>query len=450
MAAESLSFSIPKQDNLITNLMRGLALFFGNLGKSPRALKPGEAGSDFLLSEEKLSSRLFREFNQSVTDFRANPKLFIQETMKGDGTSKKRHRLMQVGLALGMITYAVLFTTLILSALIRARSTLNVSVADFENKIVAADVTLTQQGGDNYTAKLKIDDKGIASFERLIPGQYRISISSENCSPEERTIYVGKGINDEGFQICPPDVTMLEAPKLDIKTREKEPQIGGSKKQPQQARGGGGGGAETKAPPSKGVPPKMSLTPPIIPPSVSPPKIKNPTLVVAPTILGDPNALPDLKGPLGDPKGVEGPPAPGSGKGGGIGSGSGGGVGEGDGGGLGRGRGGNVGGGDNNIGGGGTGLVPLSQVSTRPVPLLMVKGRYTEEARQNKIQGVVTLSVIVTADGGVTGIRVVRGLPDGLTESAIEAAKKSRFKPATKSGEPVATRMNLEFSFNIY
>ena len=116
----------------------------------------------------------------------------------------------------------------------------------------------------------------------------------------------------------------------------------------------------------------------------------------------------------------------------------------------------NAGGGDPSMGGGrGTGgsggLIPYGQLSTRPVLLHKEKARYTEEARQNKIQGAVVLSFIVTADGSVRDIKVVRGLPDGLTESAIDAARKMKWKPATKNGEPVATRLsNVEFSFNIY
>jgi TonB family protein len=58
--------------------------------------------------------------------------------------------------------------------------------------------------------------------------------------------------------------------------------------------------------------------------------------------------------------------------------------------------------------------------------------------------------VIFTSDGRVTNIKVVRGLPDGLTEKAIEAAQRIRFNPATKNGAPVSVRGNLEFSFNLY
>jgi TonB family protein len=224
----------------------------------------------------------------------------------------------------------------------------------------------------------------------------------------------------------------------------------GSKPIPKKSSGGGGGGREQPTPPSKGRPPQMALTPQIILPNPEPPKIKNPSLVVASTIYGDPKTMPPMKGPIGDPLGVPAPPSSGPGKGGGIGSSDGTGVGRGQGGGLGAGRGGNVGGGDMDIGGG-RGIEEMGKNGVgRPTILSREKAKYTEEARQNKVQGTVVLSVIFQADGRITNIRTIRGLPDGLTEKAIEAAQKIRFQPATKNGQAVSVRGNLEFTFNLY
>lgn len=72
----------------------------------------------------------------------------------------------------------------------------------------------------------------------------------------------------------------------------------------------------------------------------------------------------------------------------------------------------------------------------------------TEKARA--IRGTVILKVVFTADGRVTNIRVVQGLPYGLTERAIEAAKKIKFIPATKDGKAVSMWMQLEYNFNLY
>jgi TonB family protein len=66
------------------------------------------------------------------------------------------------------------------------------------------------------------------------------------------------------------------------------------------------------------------------------------------------------------------------------------------------------------------------------------------------VVGTVVLKVVFAASGKVTNIRVVQGLPDGLTERAIEAARKIRFVPASKEGKYVSMWMQLEYNFNLY
>lgn len=90
-----------------------------------------------------------------------------------------------------------------------------------------------------------------------------------------------------------------------------------------------------------------------------------------------------------------------------------------------------------------------SQVDEKPVALRVPTPRYTEAARANKIQGTVTLRMLVGADGELKQVRVVRGLPDGLTEKAIEAARQAKFKPAMKNGKPVPYWLSLQMEFSI-
>ena len=85
----------------------------------------------------------------------------------------------------------------------------------------------------------------------------------------------------------------------------------------------------------------------------------------------------------------------------------------------------------------------------RPTILYKEKAKYTKAAIGNQVQGTVVLKIIFTADARIVITEVVRPLPDGLTEEAIKAALKVRFKPATKEGVPVNTRGNMEFSFNL-
>jgi TonB family protein len=86
----------------------------------------------------------------------------------------------------------------------------------------------------------------------------------------------------------------------------------------------------------------------------------------------------------------------------------------------------------------------------RPIVTTRDKAKYTEIARQNRIYGVVVLSVIFAADGTLNRARVLRPLPFGLTGQALLAVEKIRFTPALKDGQPVSVRGNLEYSFSLY
>ena len=70
---------------------------------------------------------------------------------------------------------------------------------------------------------------------------------------------------------------------------------------------------------------------------------------------------------------------------------------------------------------------------------------YSEPARQAKFQGTVVLSAVVTVDGEASHIKVMKRLPYGLTNKAIETIQQWRFAPAKDSdGKPVAVRQIIE------
>lgn len=75
---------------------------------------------------------------------------------------------------------------------------------------------------------------------------------------------------------------------------------------------------------------------------------------------------------------------------------------------------------------------------------------YTEVARAKKITGTVVLKVVFSSNGMVENIQVLSGLPKGLTEVAIDAARKIKFIPAIKDGKYVSMWMQLEYNFNLY
>ena len=86
---------------------------------------------------------------------------------------------------------------------------------------------------------------------------------------------------------------------------------------------------------------------------------------------------------------------------------------------------------------------------SKPTILYREAAKYPIEARRNGLEGTVILDMGFGADGNITDIQVFSGLPDGMTESAIEAAKKVRFKPATRDGKPVTVRAKLETNFTL-
>ncbi len=74
---------------------------------------------------------------------------------------------------------------------------------------------------------------------------------------------------------------------------------------------------------------------------------------------------------------------------------------------------------------------------------------YTEEARKNSLKGRVVLKVVLCKSGKVTDIRVLEGLPFGMTEKVIKAARKIQFIPAEKDGLAVSQRLQVEYYFNL-
>ena len=75
---------------------------------------------------------------------------------------------------------------------------------------------------------------------------------------------------------------------------------------------------------------------------------------------------------------------------------------------------------------------------------------FTREARRNGTRGYVVLEAILGADGIVKQVEVLTGLPDGLSQKAIEAARQIRFRPAVKDGKPVSVRVEVRYQFQIF
>ena len=81
-----------------------------------------------------------------------------------------------------------------------------------------------------------------------------------------------------------------------------------------------------------------------------------------------------------------------------------------------------------------------------PVLVSRVEPEYPKKAREAGITGTVVLDTVVSTEGRVTRVKVVKSLPL-LDHAAIEAIQQWRYKPATKDGRPVETSLSIAVSF---
>ncbi|HEU4766276.1 MAG TPA: energy transducer TonB, partial [Pyrinomonadaceae bacterium] len=90
------------------------------------------------------------------------------------------------------------------------------------------------------------------------------------------------------------------------------------------------------------------------------------------------------------------------------------------------------------------------EVDRKAILIVKPEPSYTENARAKEITGTVVLKVVFSSTGSVTNVRTVNGLSDGLTERAIDAARKIKFIPAVKDGKFVSMWIQLEYNFSLY
>jgi len=98
---------------------------------------------------------------------------------------------------------------------------------------------------------------------------------------------------------------------------------------------------------------------------------------------------------------------------------------------------------------GGTGDSPVMDYDQPPRLLKQTRPVYPQEAFIKKIEGVVTLEIVIGIDGKVGRARVVRSIPQ-LDGAAVQCVHQWVFSPAVKGGRPVATIAQAPVSFRIY
>jgi len=109
--------------------------------------------------------------------------------------------------------------------------------------------------------------------------------------------------------------------------------------------------------------------------------------------------------------------------------------------------------GDARDGGSGVGnsLLPYARVATQVICKVCPDPAYSDEARKAKLQGLVTMRVLIGADGRVRDVQVTRGIGLGLDENAVHAVRGWQFLPAKDAeGHPAATWITIETVFRLF
>jgi TonB family protein len=76
--------------------------------------------------------------------------------------------------------------------------------------------------------------------------------------------------------------------------------------------------------------------------------------------------------------------------------------------------------------------------------------KYSEAARKKKIEGTVVVEAMIDASGRATKVWEVRGLPDGLTQEAVDAVRQWHFKAAQKAdGQAVTVMVPVDVTFRL-
>ncbi len=91
------------------------------------------------------------------------------------------------------------------------------------------------------------------------------------------------------------------------------------------------------------------------------------------------------------------------------------------------------------------GLAPIAP----PVPHRKVDPKYIPSAVADRVEGKVRLGCVITKEGTVTDVELLRGLDDRLNRTSEEALAKWEFYPATRNGVPVDVDVVVEIPFRL-
>jgi TonB family protein len=95
--------------------------------------------------------------------------------------------------------------------------------------------------------------------------------------------------------------------------------------------------------------------------------------------------------------------------------------------------------------------VRMSSELTEPVEVSRVKPEYPEDVRRARIQGVAILEAVISRDGIVQSVCILRSVDSRIDEAAARAVSQWKYRPATRrsTGEPVAVYLTVTVTFRL-
>jgi protein TonB len=94
--------------------------------------------------------------------------------------------------------------------------------------------------------------------------------------------------------------------------------------------------------------------------------------------------------------------------------------------------------------------IPVGRDVREPRLVHRVEPVYPETARKVRAEGVVILEAIITTDGRVEELRVLRSPNPLLSEAAVSAVGLWRYLPATLNGRPVRVFLTVTVDFKLH
>jgi TonB family protein len=96
--------------------------------------------------------------------------------------------------------------------------------------------------------------------------------------------------------------------------------------------------------------------------------------------------------------------------------------------------------------------IPRAGVNGVTVPhgVYMPSPSYTDFGRTTKFQGTIILLITISEEGHAENLEVLKGLPFGLNQAALNTVRTWKFRPSTLEGKPVPVKVPIEVTFRLY